>query len=346
MIRRLPFRAKLALLDAYNVVWTTGNYPDGWRRSLVTAIPKKGSKSMEPDDYRPISLTSCIGKVMERMINRRLSTILREKNLLDERQYAFQRGKGAGIYLANLGQVLHDALSRNLHVDRATLDLAKAYNRVWNPGVLKTLIDWGITGNMVRFVKEFLSNRTFQVSVGNHRSQPKHEETGVPQGSVLAVTLFLVSMNSVFERLPENIFIFVYADDILLVTVGKQPKTLRKKIQAAVRAVAQWSNINGFNMSLEKCAITHCCNQRHHPWKSPVTVDSVPVPYRKSIRVLGVHIDRQVNFALHFENVKKASEGWMRIIRAISGRHQNCNRGTILRVMTQPLLVVWFMELK
>lgn len=151
---------------------------------------------------------------MERMANRRLVEFLEMSKKLDPRQHAFRPGFGTGTYLASLGQILDDAMRQGDHVELASLDLAKAYNRAWMPGVLRQLADWGITGNMLKFLQNYLSHRTFQVAIGNHRSKTVCEETGVPQGSVIAVTLFLVAMNGIFIRLPAGIFILVYADDI------------------------------------------------------------------------------------------------------------------------------------
>lgn len=332
MIRRLPYRAKIALLDAINQVWSSGIIPESWKRSLVVPIPKNGAASADPQNYRPISLTSCVSKIMERMVNRRLTTYLTENQSLDSRQFAFQRGRGTGTYHAVLGQVLDDALRANLHVDLAALDLSKAYNRVWSPGVLQQLIKWGITGNMAKFIKGFLSNRTFQVIVGNDKSNVMEEQTGVPQGSVLAVSLFLVAMNGVFDRLPKGIHIFVYADDILLVAVGANPRALRRKLLAGVRAVANWADLAGFCMAPGKSAISHCCNHRHHPWRMPLSVRGLEIPYKKVLRVLGVNIDRKLTFSDHFTSIKKETENRMRLIRAISGRHQSSNRKTIMQV--------------
>lgn len=148
------------------------------------------------------------------MVNRRLSRFLEDNQLLDHRQHAFRPGHGTGTYFTGLGDVLQDAVNSGLHADIASLDLAKAYNCAWTPRAINQLAEWGLSGNILHFLKNFLSGRTFEVIIGNHLSSTRKEETGVPQGSVIAVTLFLVAMNGIFIRLPAGIFILVYADDI------------------------------------------------------------------------------------------------------------------------------------
>lgn len=98
--------------------------------------------------------------------------------------------------------------------------------------MLKTLADWGIGRNILAYVKGFLSDRSFEVMVGGNRSRVFHVETGVPQGSVLAVTLFLIAMNGIFANLPKGIHVMVYANDILLVVVGNIHRAPCRTLQA------------------------------------------------------------------------------------------------------------------
>lgn len=103
---------------------------------------------------------------------------------------------------------------------------------------LQQLKELGFSVNLLAFVRNFPRGRSFQVIIGNHSSRTFAEETGVPQGSLLAVTLFLAAMNGVFRSLPANIYIYVYADDILLIVVGDTPGRKRIKAQSATSAVS------------------------------------------------------------------------------------------------------------
>ncbi|XP_055645162.1 uncharacterized protein LOC129781471 [Toxorhynchites rutilus septentrionalis] len=164
------------------------------------------------------------------MVNRRLMQHLSENHLLDwSGQHAFRPGYRTTTYLATLSHALNEARTENLHTELAALDISKAYNRAWTPAVLQQFNSRGIAGHMLHFVKGFLSLCSFQVMIGNEKSREFAEESGVPQGSVLAVTLFLIKMNSIFENLPRGIRIFVYADDVMLMVVGASVKLVRKR---------------------------------------------------------------------------------------------------------------------
>lgn len=332
LLRHLPPIGKRVLLKNYNRIWEDRTFPDQWRHSLVIPIPKNDSNRTEPSGYRPISLTSCCGKVMERMVNRRLTQFIRDNDLLGHRQHAFRQGCGTNTYFATLGQVLDDALEKGLHVDLATLDLSKAYNRTWTPGVLRTLASWGISGNTFAFIRNFLTNRTFQVCIGNTKSNSFPEETGVPQGSVLAVTLFLIAMNGVFETLPKGVFIFVFADDIVILVAGHKPTLIRRKLQNAIKAVHDWALSIGFDLSPSKSHFSHICSGRHRTKKNPPTIDGEEIPFDATIRVLGLYLDRHLSFQPHCDRIKKQCESRLNLLRIITSKHTKNNRDVGLRV--------------
>ncbi|XP_058814225.1 uncharacterized protein LOC131678244 [Topomyia yanbarensis] len=266
------------------------------------------------------------------MVNRRLITFLKEQELLDHRQFAFRKGLGTGIHLGCLGETVSDAIANDLHADIAILDLAKAYNTVWREGVLRQLHQWGVSGNLGCFLKQYLSDRSFRVGIGGKQSNLFREANGVPQGSPLAVTLFLVSMNSLFATLPKGIYVCVYADDIILIAIGKTIGRTRLKLQAAVNAVGRWADSVGFSISATKCAIAHCCNSHHVATGRPVKLAGTVIPFRKEPKILGVTIDRKMTFLPHFRQVKKDCESRKRLIRTISSRHPKWNRRTALNI--------------
>lgn len=332
MLKKLPPIAKHALLDSFNQVWRIGTIPSIWRTSIVVPIPKGTTKNNTVADFRPISLTCCTAKIMERMVNRRLTTALLENNLLDNRQFAFLKGRGLEGYLSRLGEVLEKALNDNHHVDIAALDIVKAYNRVWRPGVLEKLQSLGFHGRMMALLKEFLTGRSFCVAIGGTLSESYTEQSGLPQGSVLSVTLFILYMDSIFRNLPSGIQIFLYADDIVLLAEGPRPASVKRKLQVAVNRVAKWADLVGFRLSKEKSAITHICRHRHHPWRQPVTLNAEELPFRRELRILGVTLDRTLNFKSHLAIVKKDAKSRAKIIKTICSRHDRSNRQTVIQV--------------
>lgn len=159
----------------------------------------------------------------------------------------------------------------------------------------------GLKGRVIGFLKGYLSNWIFQVIIGNNRSKVFREETGVPQGSVIVVTLFLVAMDGFFADLSTGILLFVYADDIVLMAVQATTKALRRKLKSAVSHATKSA---GFQLSAPKSGFMHCCRIQHPVINSPITVKDGTIPRKKTLKILGVIIDRNISFIQHFNNVK------------------------------------------
>lgn len=143
-------------------------------------------------------------------------------------------------------------------------------------------MDWGLGGNIIHFLKAFLTDQSFRVSIGNHLSSAFPEETGVPQGSVIAVTLFLIAMTGLESVLPRGITPLLYADDILLVATGPTQKRLRRRLRSAVIAVESWIKNIGFDLSPSKSIICHFCNSKHRINFDPVVTTSGSIPVKKT----------------------------------------------------------------
>ncbi|XP_062557990.1 uncharacterized protein LOC134222860 [Armigeres subalbatus] len=312
MLNHLPVGGKTILLISINKEWQEGTLPTQWKSSFVMPISEGRGSPNDVDNYRPIALTSVVSKIMESMANRRIIELLEKGGHLDNRQHAFRPGKGTNTYFAALGQILDDARRKGHHVEMASLDLSKAYNRTWTPGVLKKLKSWGITGNMKPNIK---SNQ------GRNRGPPG-----------LSNCLFLIAMEGVFDRLPKGIYILVYADDVLLVVTGKHPKATRRKLQAAVNDVAKWAKSAGYVMSAGKCSRAHICSINHRPPTQPIAIDKFPISSKKTCKILGVTVDRKLNFSDHCNRVRGECASRINIVKSISKRRSRSDRPTRLRV--------------
>ena len=131
------------------------------------------------------------------MVNRRLVFVLENKGLLSELQCGFRAFRSTTDHLVRLEGSIQDAFIRNQHLFAVFFDLEKAYDTTWRHGILQTLLSWGIRGNLPVFINNFLNERMFRVKVGTTLSTLYVQENGVPQGSVLSVTLFAIEINGV-----------------------------------------------------------------------------------------------------------------------------------------------------
>ena len=201
MLKHLPENALSTLLHIFNDIWATGVFPDSWRLATVMPIPKPGKDHAEPTNYRPIALTSCLCKTLERMINKRLVWYLESNDLISPIQSGFRSERSTNDHLIRLETFIRDAFVNREHVVSVFFDLEKAYDTTWRYGILKDLHDLGLKGRLPLFIQNFLEDRTMQVRVGSTLSDLYDQEQVVPQGSILSTTLFNIKINNIVNCL-------------------------------------------------------------------------------------------------------------------------------------------------
>ena len=156
-----------------------GETPEDWRTANVTPIFKKGDRN-DPANYRPISLTSQVCKVLESIVREKVIEHLNVNNLLSEEQHGFREGRSC---LSNLLTTIEDwtsILDDRDCVDVAYLDFSKAFDLVSHKHLLLKLKNHGINGQIGNWIKAFLENRKQKVVIRGHKSDALDVLSGVP----------------------------------------------------------------------------------------------------------------------------------------------------------------------
>ncbi|CAO4387443.1 unnamed protein product [Caenorhabditis nigoni] len=144
-----------------------------------------------------------------------------------------------------------DALDAGKQVDILYFDYAKAFDRVPHCRLLDKLLELKFNRNLICWIKSFLINRVFRVKVGEHLSNPKKAECGVPQGSVISPVLFGVYVNSISQTLPPNVYCKQFADDLKLYAIIDKKATVTP-LHTAITAIAEWSDEHKLALNKEK----------------------------------------------------------------------------------------------
>ena len=167
MIQHLSPLNKVKLLEFFNYIWQNQSFPSEWSNAITVPIHKPGKDPKSETSYRPIALTNVLCKIMERLVNRRLTTYLEKKNILHPMQFGFRKGRNT---LHNLLVLEHD-IKKSLAFDDFTtavfLDIEKAFDMCPREGILKKLYDIGLRGNLPIFIKNFLDTRLFRGKIEN-----------------------------------------------------------------------------------------------------------------------------------------------------------------------------------
>ena len=162
MLKEAPELFLKILMDFFQRCWDGGTIPAGWKHPTVVPIHKHGKPRKELGSYRPISLTSHLGKVYERVIKNRLEYYCESKKVFPVCQAGFRRGRGVTDHLVKLGEHVGRAIGRR-KVLLTCFFISRAYDQVWHAKLLQKLDKIGITGNMYNYIRSFLSDRSMQV---------------------------------------------------------------------------------------------------------------------------------------------------------------------------------------
>jgi potassium voltage-gated channel Eag-related subfamily H protein 8 len=190
MLTHLSDRSLSLLLNIFNHIWSSGSFPPSWREATVIPIPKPGKDHSDPGNYRPIALTSCLCKTMERMVYERLYWKLEEVGGLAATQCGFRKQRSTVDHLVRLESFIRDAFINKEHVVAVLFDLEKAYDTTWKHGILKDLEDLGFRGHLPIFISNFLTDRIFKVRVGSTVSDFHDQEMGGPSGQYFIPSTF------------------------------------------------------------------------------------------------------------------------------------------------------------
>ena len=168
MIQHLPQSALRVLLSIYNSLWEKGEFPPGWREATVIPILKAGKSGSDPLHYRPISLTSALCKVMEKMVSSRLMWFLEKEGFFVSEQCGFRKFRSTVDHILTLDTVVRSAFREKQHVGAIFYDIEAAYDTTWRYGIIRKLFNCGIRGSMGFSWKTFyLKDRLKFVSATN-----------------------------------------------------------------------------------------------------------------------------------------------------------------------------------
>ena len=200
----------------------------------------------------------------------------------------------------------------------------------WRRGILQKLHDMGIRGNLPIFIKNLISNRTFRVRIGSTLSDLHMQENGVPQGSAISPTLFMLLINDILEDTPSHIRYSLYADDIAIWSVHPDINMAKIGIQNTLDKISRWQDKWGTRFSPNKSNYILFTYKKIIPTIN-LTIKGEPIPEAKSTFFLGMNLDSKLKWNKHIQYLADACNKRLNVLRSI----QNHNWGADMYSMVK-----------
>jgi len=272
--------------------------PQDWKQANIVPIFKKGDHTL-CQNYRPVSLTSVCSKLLEHILYSHIYSHLSTHNILCDEQHGFRHARSCESQLITTVNDFAATLNNKGQTDAILLDFSKAFDRVSHQHLYHKLNHYGIRGNLLEWVKHFLSGRCQQVIVNGEQSDPAEVTSGVPQGTVLAPLLFLCFIND----LPDNIIssVKLYADDVILYRVIHSEEDCHH-LQQDLQTLQEWATKWDMSFNIQKCEflrITNKINSIRFQYK----LNSEVIREATHSKYLGVTIDSKLSWSQHIREV-------------------------------------------
>ena len=303
---------KETLSKPIHMIWqhsmSTGTVPKFYKKSHIAPLHKKGSRAIAAN-YRPVSLTSHVIKIYERVLRKQMVAHLEEDNLLNSKQHGFRSGKSCLTQLLYHFDDIIESLSNGDDMDAIYLDYAKAFDKVDHQLLLSKLQLYGFHSKIIKWIESVLTNRSQQVIVDSHMSITAPIISGFPQGTVLGPILLLIFINDIASCVSHST-LRCFADNTRICRSISDLNNVHE-LQSDLEEVTKWLARNNIALHEDKFEyICHLANKRnplhqlpfaheHFQYKTSTGTILTPVD---QLRDLGITVSNDLSWTSHIRS--------------------------------------------
>ena len=291
------------LVHMFNCSLERSIFPTAWKAAKIVPLFKGGARE-DVGNYRPVSLLPLPGKLLEKIVHKRLSQFFDAQGYLTQNQGGFRKGFSTTATIADLTDDLYENVNKGLTTLAAFIDLKKAFDTVNTHILTQKLYKAGVRGNMLQWCKNYLSGRKQCTIANGHKSGDLPVVCGVPQGSVLGPLFFLVYVNDL-QFVLENCGLKLYADDTVIYQEGVNCQTAEIGLQISMDKFAKWCSQNALTINVKKTKLMAFgsrskikkCNKAH------IRLNGERLKLTPSFKYLGITLDSTLNFGQHVSSI-------------------------------------------
>ena len=314
----------------------TKETPNDWKHANVSAIFKNKGKKTSPENYRPVSLTCILCKVMESIIRDHVIEHMKSNNLFSTQQFGFISGRSTILQLMHVLDIWTQIIDEGGNIDAVYCDFMKAFDKVPHNRLTYKIQQYGITKLVHGWIKAFLNNRTQCVSLGEAKSTLAPVTSGIPQGSVLGPILFVIYINDMPEVVDKMSFVYLFADDTKVfrrINNKKDEEILQKDIDNLV----EWSNTWLLKFHPDKCVFMGI-GYKGAEFPQKYNMGEHLLKISACEKDIGVHIDQDLDFGTHISKSINKANRVMWVVRSTYDKLDDKTFALLFKALVRPHL--------
>jgi len=334
MLKNLHPNSLTYLLSLFNSILHQGTYPLYWKLAIILPILKPDKDPSLPSSYRPIALTSILGKLLQKILNKRLFWFLESNNILSSYQYGFRKGRNTLQAISDLNFQIEEAHRTNSNLYTIFFDLEQAFPRVWRHYICSRLYDIGLRGNLPKLLQSFLYDRSLTVRIQNKLSSHQLIQNGVPQGEVWSVPLFLIAINELTNCVQFPLTQRLFADDFSISLSSSNPQRAARLLQMTLDKISTWSSDRGFCFSNIKTIMVIFQKRYSRTTPSPplLFLQNFQIKLQRTSKFLGLIFDSKSSWITHIKFLRSKCLNYLNILKYLSHPRTGCNRKLLLQL--------------
>ena len=316
------------------------SFPNDWALGSITPIPKDGDLS-DPGNWRPITILPIPSKIMERAIHFQLINYFEENNYLHERQHGFRKSYSTLTAIHKVLRYVYEAYDLGMSTSCTFVDYKKAFETLDHDILLEKLKMYGFSDNSLGWMKSYLENRRHTVNCNNITSKETTVSYGVPQGSILGPSLFIIYVNDLLYTLLDNpnVNVEMYADDTIVYVSDQCPEVASKSNEESMNKLYNWCIKNKLTINFKKTKHMMIFRKKNHDHRVPtLKIHDKKIDNVLTYHYLGIDLDSGLTYDKMLDNMFNKANRKLYLLKRIRPYITNSIANLVYKTHVLPML--------
>lgn len=322
-LKQLPPKIIIAITSYTNAILRLKHFPEAFKKAHIIMIPKPQKDHSDPNNYRPISLLSSLGKIIETIVLKRLKQNCEDLEIIPNFQFGFRSRHSTEHQVLRIVEYITEGFGEGETTAAIFLDISRAFDRIWHAGLIHKLIRKHINGSLVKLIHSLLTNGEFCVKVEDSFSNRKIMKAGTPQGALISPLLYNIYTSDMPK--PFDTILATYADDTAIMTSEENPNLIHVRLQRGVNQLIQWFDRWRLKVNSQKSVGVIFTKKRKNVQIPNIQMENNAIKWSDSTKYLGITLDKSLTFATHITEKTNQARGILNNLYCLLGKNSNLN---------------------